>query len=101
MTHPNIVGIYDMTAMGSDLFMVMEYVRGPSLRQLIDRSRPNAYQSMRVLSELAGALEYASRLGILHRDLKPGNVFVTADGKAKLGDFGLVKMLSAQSNFAT
>ena len=47
------------------------------------------------------ALEYASRRGIIHRDLKPGNVFITTAGVAKLGDFGMVKMLSGQANFVT
>ena len=101
MNHPNVVGIYDLATAGNDLFMIMEYVRGPSLRQLMDQSPLTIAQGLRVLSEVAAALDYASRQGIIHRDLKPGNVFVTAAGVSKLGDFGLVKMLSGQANFVT
>ena len=101
MNHPNIVGIYDLATAGTDLFMIMEYVRGPSLRQLMDRSPLTIAQALHVLAEVAAALEYASHQGIVHRDLKPGNVFITATGVCKLGDFGLVKMLSGQASFVT
>ena len=81
--------------------MIMEYVRGPSLRQLMDQQPLTLAQGMRVLGDISAALEYASKIGIIHRDLKPGNVFVTVAGPAKLGDFGLVKMVSGQANFQT
>jgi predicted Ser/Thr protein kinase len=101
MNHPNVVGIYDLSTSGNDLFMIMEYVRGPSLRQLMDRQQLTVAQALRTLGDISAALEYASKLGIVHRDLKPGNVFVTVSGASKLGDFGLVKMVSGQSNFQT
>src|SRR3982074_2306729 len=101
MNHPNVVGIYDLATAGSDLFMIMEYVRGPSLRQLMDRTPLTIAQDLHVLAEVPPALEYASQQGIIHRDLKPGNVFITAAGVSKLGDFGLVRMLSGQANFVT
>ncbi|HEV3234405.1 MAG TPA: protein kinase [Candidatus Dormibacteraeota bacterium] len=101
MNHPNVVGIYDLTTAGNDLFMIMEYVRGPSLRQLMDKQQLTVSQALRTLGDISAALEYASKLGVVHRDLKPGNVFVTVAGSSKLGDFGLVKMVSAQSNFQT
>jgi predicted Ser/Thr protein kinase len=101
MNHPNVVGIYDLATAGTDLFMIMEYVRGPSLRQLMDRSPLTIAQALHVLAEVAAALEYASHQGIIHRDLKPGNVFITATGVCKLGDFGLVKMLSGQTSLVT
>ncbi|MEA2645255.1 MAG: eukaryotic-like serine/threonine-protein kinase, partial [Chloroflexota bacterium] len=101
MNHPNVVGIYDMATQGNDLFMIMEYVRGPSLRQLMDRQPLDIAQALRALGDIAAALEYASKRGIVHRDLKPGNVFVTVSGACKLGDFGLVKMVAGQSNFQT
>src|SRR4030088_1389363 len=91
MNHPNVVGIYDLATAGNDLFMIMEYVRGPSLRQLMDQSPLSPQQGLRALADISAALEYASKMGIIHRDLKPGNVFVTVAGAAKLGDFGLVK----------
>ena len=101
MNHPNVVGIYDLTTSGNDLFMIMEYVRGPSLRELMNAHQLSVAQALRTLGDVSAALEYASKRGIVHRDLKPGNVFVTVAGSSKLGDFGLVKMVQGQANFQT
>lgn len=101
LNHPNIVGIFDMAGSGSDLFMVMEFVNGPTLRQLIDRSGLTRPQALKVIGDVAAGLEYAGKQGVIHRDLKPGNVFVTVNGLAKLGDFGLARMLSDQAAFQT
>ena len=88
MNHPNVVGIYDLNASGSDLFMIMEYVRGPSLRQLMNQAPLSRAQALRVLAEVSAALDYASGQSIIHRDLKPGNVFVTAEGSASWATSG-------------
>lgn len=101
MNHPNVVGIYNMEAVGNDLYMIQEYVHGPSLKAVMSASRLTAGQALRVISEVSAGLDYASKQGILHRDLKPGNVFVTTTGVCKLGDFGLVKMMGGQGNFVT
>jgi len=101
MNHPNIVGIYNLEAVGSDLYMIQEYVHGPTLKQIQTNARLGIGQALRVVSETAAALEYASRQGILHRDLKPGNLFITTTGICKLGDFGLVKMMGGAGNFVT
>src|SRR5450759_3867540 len=101
MNHPNVVGIYDLTTSGNDLFMIMEYVRGPSLRELMNAHQLSVAQALRTLGDVSAALEYASKLGSVHRDLKPGNLFVTVAGSSKLGDFGLVKMVQGQANFQT
>ncbi|MEA2684451.1 MAG: eukaryotic-like serine/threonine-protein kinase [Chloroflexota bacterium] len=101
MNHPNIVGIYNLEAAGSDLYMIQEYVHGATLKQLLSNGRLSTGQSMRVIGEVSAALEYAAKQGILHRDLKPGNLFITTTGVCKLGDFGLVKMIGGQSAFVT
>jgi hypothetical protein len=101
MNHPNIVGIYNLEAVGTDLYMIQEYVHGPTLKQILGNSRLSTGQAMRVIGEVSAALEYASKQGILHRDLKPGNLFITTTGVCKLGDFGLVKMMGGQGNFVT
>jgi serine/threonine-protein kinase len=101
MNHPNVVGIYNLEAAGSDLYMIQEYVHGPTLKQILGNGRLSTGQAMRVIGEVSAALEYAAKQGILHRDLKPGNLFVTTAGVCKLGDFGLVKMIGGQSSFVT
>ncbi|HEV1998421.1 MAG TPA: serine/threonine-protein kinase, partial [Candidatus Dormibacteraeota bacterium] len=101
MNHPNVVGIYNLEAVGSDLYMIQEYVHGPSLKAVMTAGKLTIGQSLRVIGEVSAALEYASKQDILHRDLKPGNIFVTTTGICKLGDFGLVKMMGGQGNFVT
>ena len=101
MNHPNVVACYNLEAVGSDLYMIQEYVHGPTLKQIQTNSRLGTGQALRVISETAAALDYASKQGILHRDLKPGNLFITTTGVCKLGDFGLVKVMGGAGNFQT
>jgi eukaryotic-like serine/threonine-protein kinase len=101
MNHPNVVVIYNLEATSRELYMVQEYVYGPTLEEILDNGRLSTGQALRVIGELAAALDYAAKQGIIHRDLKPGNVFVTTNGSCKLGDFGLVKVIGADSNLLT
>jgi eukaryotic-like serine/threonine-protein kinase len=84
LNHPHICQLYDV---GPD-YLVLEYVQG---RPLAGPLAPD--EAMRLAQQIASALEAAHRHGILHRDLKPGNVIVTADGSAKLLDFGIAKLM--------
>jgi eukaryotic-like serine/threonine-protein kinase len=96
LSHPNIVAIHDWGETAGTYFMVMEYVRGPTLRGLLMRDGPLApAQAVDVVTQVLGALEHAHARGIIHRDIKPENVMVrAADGVAKVADFGLARALA-------
>lgn len=92
LVHPNIVRVYDMDRQGDIHFMVMELLEGQSLSQLLRKSagkRLPAAQRSRLVCDLASALSQAHASGIIHADLKPGNVFVLNNGGAKLIDFNI------------
>jgi tetratricopeptide (TPR) repeat protein len=89
LTHPHIAAIYDVLDVGSEPYIVMEYVAGESLARVLGRGPLPVEQAVRVGLQLADALAAAHGRGIVHRDLKPGNVCMTPDGQAKILDFGL------------
>jgi len=100
LSHPSIVSVFDV---GEDYF-VMEYLEGSSLQVILrDRGQIAVDEAVRILTPLADALDYAHRSGIVHRDIKPGNVFVLADGRPKLMDFGVAHLesssMTAQGHF--
>jgi serine/threonine protein kinase len=93
LEHPNIVAVIDFLSQGSNFFLVLEYVDGPTLRNVQPHlSLPTA---LHIVSEMTSAVDYAHRRGIVHRDLKPENVLFTPSGRTKLTDFGIAKILSA------
>ena len=92
LKHPNIVIAYDFNLDGDDLFIVMELVKGTSVRQLLDQTRqlPSASVTDLAIDVLAG-LGHAHEAGVLHDDIKPSNILVAESGTAKLGDFGIIE----------
>ena len=92
LNHPNIITIYDIGSEGGIDFIVMEYVAGKTLDQLIPRKGMRLNEALKLAVQMADALAKAHSAGIVHRDLKPGNVMVTEDGLVKVLDFGLAKL---------
>jgi Tol biopolymer transport system component/predicted Ser/Thr protein kinase len=91
LNHPHICALYDIGREGSVEFLVMEYLEGESLEARLRRGPLPLEEALRIAVQIAGALDAAHRKGVVHRDLKPGNVMLTRGG-AKLLDFGLAKM---------
>jgi serine/threonine protein kinase len=91
LEHPGVVRLMDVQWHESSIWFVMEFVDGPTLRTVLDMSPDGLDPSdaLRVVEALAGVLEYVSGRGIVHRDLKPANIFLTRDGRCKVGDFGI------------
>src|SRR5262249_45823092 len=93
LNHPNIVTIYDLLDEGGVNYIVMEYVAGRTLDDLIPNGGMRPQQALRIATQIADAVARAHAAGIVHRDLKPSNVMVGEDGQVKVLDFGLAKML--------
>jgi len=92
VNHPHIVPIYDFGQDKGFYYIAMELVEGESLKQVLDREGPlPAGRALDLLRQVASALSKAHAAGIVHRDIKPGNILVTPDGHAKVADFGLAK----------
>jgi len=92
LNHPNIVTIYDVGHSNGDHFLVMEYVEGQTLRQLLRGKPLSSKQILDIVVQIADGLAKAHAAGIVHRDLKPENIMITADGLVKILDFGLAKI---------
>jgi serine/threonine-protein kinase len=90
LTHPNIVSVYDWGQEHGTYFIVMEYVEGRSLREILrTQGRVPPRQAAGIAAEIAHALTFAHRNGVVHRDIKPGNVLITPQGQVKVTDFGI------------
>jgi serine/threonine protein kinase len=96
VTHRNVVRTHDVGVSGEDHFLVMEYVEGASLAQILAARGRLPVAAVLVLGmQLARALEVVHARGVLHRDVKPENILLTADGQMKLGDFGVAVLRDA------
>jgi eukaryotic-like serine/threonine-protein kinase len=96
ISHPHICALYDVGREGGVFYLVMEYLEGETLADRLESGPLPIQQVLRYGTEIAEALETAHRLGVVHRDLKPGNIMITRSG-AKLLDFGLAKFAEAAS----
>src|SRR4051794_16444911 len=89
LSHPNLVTVFDTVADDEGVLIVMEYVEGENLAQLMGRERVPSEQGISILRQVAGALDHAHHAGVVHRDIKPANILISPDGKAKLVDLGI------------
>ena len=96
LTHPNIVSIYDVGSEDNLYYIVMELIRGKTLKEIIvEEKGPLPWKwSINVAIQIASALEMAHKNNIIHRDIKPHNIIITEDGIAKVTDFGIAKAVS-------
>ncbi len=99
LSHPNIVSIYDWGEAGSTYFIVMEYVEGRPLSEVLrEDGRLPATRAATIAADVAAALGFAHRNGVIHRDVKPGNVLLTADDHVKVTDFGIAMAVGSQDH---
>ena len=102
LTHPNIVGVYDWGAQDGTYYIVMEYVDGQSLAEITHEAGPlQPRRAAEIAFEIAGGLGYAHQRGVVHRDVKPGNVLVSSSGVCKVTDFGIARALSSPAEDLT
>jgi serine/threonine-protein kinase len=93
LTHPNIVGVYDYGETADLAYIVMEYVDGPTLKALLDKRERFPLDSVRrIMGDVLAGLQFSHDRGVVHRDIKPGNIMLTADGQAKIADFGIARI---------
>jgi tRNA A-37 threonylcarbamoyl transferase component Bud32 len=92
LTHPSIVAIYDVLELDAIPYIVMEYVEGRTLADLIAKGPLPSSRAVRLVAEVCSGLEYAHAHGVVHRDVKPSNILVMAGGAAKVGDFGIARI---------
>ena len=95
LNHPNIVSIFDWGQQDDTYFIVMEFIDGRSLADLIrTQGVLDADRAAEIAGDVAAALGFAHRSGVIHRDVKPGNVLITSEGQVKVADFGIATVLS-------
>ena len=97
LTHPNIVRVIDCDRDDQTVFMTMEYLAGESLKtrlEAINQPALTGQEGARIVTRIADALEFAHRIGIVHGDLKPGNVILTQQGEVKVIDFGIARFIA-------
>ena len=95
LNHPHIVGVHDFGQAGGFYFLLMEFVDGVNLRQLLRSRKLSPEEALAIVPPLCDALQYAHERGIVHRDIKPENLLLDKEGRVKVADFGIAKMLGA------
>lgn len=98
LQHPHILPLYDHGVEDDILYLVTPYIDGGALDEVMRDGRVDTAYTERLLRQLAGALDYAHRQGVIHRDIKPGNILLDGEGNALLADFGIAKIAGDTGN---
>ena len=96
ISHPNVIAVHDVGMLGDEVFIAMELVRGANLRAYLRDARPSVAHILEVFTAAGQGLAAAHRAGVVHRDFKPDNVLVGADGRVRVTDFGLALAAAAE-----
>jgi len=97
LSHPHIVTVYEAGQVDGIVYIAMEYLQGQNLSQVLERNDLSFEAKIRVLQQVLEALHHAHGLDVVHRDIKPSNIHIQSDGSVKLVDFGLARMLEADT----
>ena len=97
LSHPNIVTVYEAGQIDGIVYIAMEYLQGENLSQVLERKDLSFEAKIRILQQVLEALHHAHGLDVVHRDIKPSNIHIQSDGSVKLVDFGLARMLQADT----
>lgn len=97
LSHPNIVTVYEAGQIDGIVYIAMEYLQGENLSQVLERKDLSFEAKIRILAQVLDALHHAHGLEVVHRDIKPSNIHIQSDGSVKLVDFGLARMLQADT----
>jgi serine/threonine protein kinase len=97
LNHPGVVTIYEFGQVDGRFFFLMEFVDGMSLRHLLEVQRISAREALAIVPQICDALQYAHDQGIVHRDIKPENILLDRQGRVKVADFGLAKLVGTDA----
>lgn len=97
LSHPNIVTVYEAGQIDGVVYIAMEYLQGENLSQVLERNDLSFEDKIRILTQVLDALHHAHGQDVVHRDIKPSNIHLQADGSIKLVDFGLARVLQADT----
>jgi tRNA A-37 threonylcarbamoyl transferase component Bud32 len=100
LSHPNIVTVHDFGEAGGMYYLLMEFVDGVTLRQLLAAGRISPREALAIVPQICDALQFAHDLGIVHRDIKPENILMDRRGRVKVADFGLAKIIGGEEGGA-
>jgi len=98
LSHPHVVAVHDAGQAAGHHYLLMEYVDGTDLAQLMKAGDVQPEQALSIVSQICEALQYAHDQGVVHRDIKPGNILLDRAGQVKLGDFGLAKLVQTDDS---
>src|SRR3954467_15435407 len=98
LSHPHIVTVHDFGQAGPYFYLLMEFVDGVNLRQAMSAGRFTPEQALAIVPPVCEALQYAHEHGIVHRDIKPENLLLDKEGRVKIADFGIAKMLGTEAS---